>query len=241
MRNFNRNTCVLLCLFSIFSCEIFAQWGIKGNGHVVRESRSHRGFDGIKVGGSFDVFLRQGNSEKVTIEADENLMDEIVTKVENGILIISIRKGKGIRDAEKLNVFVTLEELEYLSASGASDILAEESIRTDDLEIHASGSADIKLLRLRSDDVSCKASGSSDIRLLGDARTLRASLSGSCDLKAGDFEVEDCYLNLSGSSDAHVYASDSIEGSASGSSDIYCAGNPGRRSVRTSGSSDIHF
>ncbi len=211
----------------------------QGNGRIVRENRSHRNFSGIKVGGSFDVFIQQGNTERVTIEADENLMDQIETKVEQGVLVIRTRKG--IENASKLNVFVTIESLDFLKVSGAADLVAEDHIRVRDLEIQSSGSSDIKLMNLNAEKINCSSTGSSDIKLVGRADTINGNFSGSSDLKASELRAKHCKLRLSGSSDAKVYVAISIDAVTSGSSDIYCSGNPERRRVTSSGSSDIHF
>jgi|GEM_PF-6157692 len=61
---------------------------IYGQGPVVTEERDISGFNGIKVSSGIDVYLKQGNSEKVRVVADENLHDVIETEVMNGILHI---------------------------------------------------------------------------------------------------------------------------------------------------------
>ncbi|RMG29065.1 MAG: DUF2807 domain-containing protein [Bacteroidetes bacterium] len=234
-----KNSLPLVLLLLMF-LPASAQWtGIKGNGKVVRESRDLRNFDAISVGGSFDVFLRQGRSQSLVVEADENLLDIISTEVNNGTL--KIKTEKNIQQAEKLNIFITVEDLRSLEVSGAADLIAEGSIYADDLKIKCSGSADVKLLDLRAENLACSASGSADIRLAGRAQSLTASMSGSSDLQARDFKTESCTLQLSGSSDAFVYASQSLTASASGSSDVHCYGSPEHRQVSSSGAADVNF
>lgn len=232
---------ILLASLLLTSLMVQAQWGwLKGNGDVRSERRSVRGIEAIEVNGSFDVFVKQGNQEELIVEADENLLDIISTEVNSdGTLLIKTKKS--IRNAEKLNVFVTVRSLRAVHVSGAADLEAEGWFQTRDLLIASSGSANIKFPRLEAETVECRSSGSSDIYLAGSTGLLEASMSGSCDLKAAELEAYDCELNLSGSSDARVHASRSLVVNASGSSDVYCSGNPRSRNVQSSGSSDVHF
>ena len=53
---------MILLLLNLTSSCMLAD-GIKGNGNVVTEERSVSGFDGIEVGGAFDIYITQGNTE----------------------------------------------------------------------------------------------------------------------------------------------------------------------------------
>jgi hypothetical protein len=55
--------------------------GVEGDGNVVKESRAVEGFTALQAGSAFEVFLLQGEEESLTIEADQNLMQYIVTEV----------------------------------------------------------------------------------------------------------------------------------------------------------------
>ena len=62
------------------------------SGRVATESRDARGFSGVAVSIPGKVVVRQGESPSVTIEADDNLLPEIETVVEDGALRIRFKR-----------------------------------------------------------------------------------------------------------------------------------------------------
>ena len=64
----------IVIFLSLQSC-IIDGWdqGISGNGNVLEETRDISGFTGVKVSSGIDVYLSQGSSFEVKVEADENL------------------------------------------------------------------------------------------------------------------------------------------------------------------------
>ena len=223
---------------ALFLQPVKAQNGIKGNGIIKTETRDISGFTGVSVGGAFDVFLKEGSQHKVVIEADENLMDIIVTKKENNTLVI--KTNAKLRNAKKLNVYITLPKLDHVKASGAADVKGESAFSSRKMSIDVSGASDVHL-QVRAEAIVCNQSGASDVVLSGSAEQVGISLSGSSDFRGEDFKAENGKIKASGSSSAYVNLSKSIVANATGSSDIFCKGNPSKTQFHTSGASDIHL
>jgi uncharacterized alkaline shock family protein YloU len=80
---------VAIAAFLFSSCnQVFK--GIKGTGNVQTEKRTiTEKFTKISVSRGLEVILEQGNSVTVEVEADQNLLSHITTKVENGTLVIT--------------------------------------------------------------------------------------------------------------------------------------------------------
>jgi hypothetical protein len=95
-----RSLTIAIMLLSI-SCYAQAQsWKtVSGNGDVVTKERKTDSFTGLKVSSGIDVYLKQGSEVTVTVEADENLHEYILTEVRNGVL--NVYSEVNIRDAEK--------------------------------------------------------------------------------------------------------------------------------------------
>jgi len=75
---------MLSCNFSMNLGE-----GVDGNGNVITVDRDiSTDFDQIKVSQGLDLYITQSNDVALSIEADENLHDLIMTDVENNILRI---------------------------------------------------------------------------------------------------------------------------------------------------------
>ena len=61
---------VLLILSAQLNAQMYSK-KIKGNGNVVTVKRTTQDYDGISVGGSFDVILVKGKEGNITIEGEE--------------------------------------------------------------------------------------------------------------------------------------------------------------------------
>ena len=114
-------------LFLLTSSCTYAYKGIKGNGNVVKQERDVSSFSGIEVGGAFRVYLTQGSSEKLVVEADENLLEVIETEVKGSTL--KIRTTEDIRDSKELNIYITFKNLEEPDISGACQMTGENKFK----------------------------------------------------------------------------------------------------------------
>ncbi|MEM1136890.1 MAG: head GIN domain-containing protein, partial [Bacteroidota bacterium] len=249
-----------ISFITFFNCQlVFAQDYIKGNGNVVKKNRSISEFDVIEAKGMVNVFLEQGNSNSILVEADENLHDHIITKVSGKTL--TIKNDINIRDAVKVDIYVTFNEIEALDGSGATDIEALTSLKTSDdfylkasgavdmnikkglqcktLSIEASGSSDIYLDNASPTSIKANVSGSTDLEMSGNAEDFTLTAGGSSDVEAKDFSVKNATISATGSSDIYTHVTDKIMVSASGSSDVYYTGNPSVEQINASRAADV--
>ena len=76
---------------TLFSCNFDMNFnsGVRGNGEVVIEHRTiNESFSAIKATEGLDVYLTQSDNESVSVEADGNLQELILSEVEDGVLKI---------------------------------------------------------------------------------------------------------------------------------------------------------
>lgn len=190
---------------------------IRGNGKIVKEERKVGNFKGISVGGAFDVYLKRGNQITLSVEADENLLPVIKTEVRGDILKITTTEG--IRNSSKLDIYITMPELEKLDVSGACEIKGEGRFNMKELEVDASGACEIKL-EIDVDYLEMNISGASEVDLSGKAVNSEIELSGASELSAFELVMEICDIEASGASSADIYVNNELEVDASGASDI---------------------
>jgi hypothetical protein len=197
--------------------------GEKGDGNVVKEDRKVSGFTSLEVSGAFNVYLYQGKSEALTLEADQNLMALIKTEVKGDKLRIYTEGN--IQKATKLNVYLTFEELEMIDISGAVSVSSEEVLEFTELYFDGSGASEIDL-HMNTDVLKADFSGASEINLTGTAKTANFDLSGASEIDALEFEIANCELDVSGASDARIHVSENLEVSISGAASVKYKGNP---------------
>jgi len=80
---------------------------VHGNNKVVTKERNTENFTGVRVSTGIDVYLKQGNNVAISVEADENLHEYILTEVRDGVL--RVYTDVNIRDAERKRVYVTMK------------------------------------------------------------------------------------------------------------------------------------
>ena len=221
-----RTALLLLAIlaFGSTSC-VIGSWDnhITGNGNVVEETRDISGFTGVHISSGIDVLLSQGKEFKVVVEADENLLDVIETKLKGNVLEVGT-DNVNIRKAKAKRVYVTLPDLEILKITSAGDCDGQTPFHCGDLKLGISSAGDLKL-EVEADRIDLDISSSGDCRLSGKAEVFNVSLSSAGDLHAFDLVAEKVDVDVSSAGDARVHATGEISMSASSAGDIYYTGD----------------
>jgi hypothetical protein len=211
---------------------------VKGNGNVTKKDRPASSFDGVRVSSGIDVFLTQGDKESITVEADENLHEYILTEIKEGKLRV-YTDNVNIREAERLRVHVTIKDVRSLSTSSAGDIVGQTPLKGDKIEIGASSAGDIKV-EVYAKVVEVDISSAGDITLTGEAETLGADLSSAGDLNAGEFKVREANVDVSSAGDARVFVTEKLVARSSSAGNISYTGSPKFVDAHSSSAGGIH-
>lgn len=221
-----------------------AQWWsnekIKGNGDYINETRTTNDYDQVALEGSMDVELISGNEGELSIQAESNLMEYILTEVSGDRLKIYIEKGVQL-DASRnmeIKIKVPIEDLEAVSLTGSGDIISSNKIAANDFKVSLTGSGDIEL-ELESQKVQGRITGSGDIILSGTTEEFDCGVTGSGDFNAARLKANKVSATVSGSGDIEVYAVGHLKSRVSGSGDITYKGNPKHQDFKTFGSGSI--
>ena len=225
-------------LLTLPSC-IIDGWdqGITGNGKVVEETRDISGFTGVHVSSGIDVYISQGNSFEVRVEADENLHEVILTE-KNGNMLVVKTERVSIRNAKSKKVHVTLPELSELKISSAGDCEGQTLFNCDDLRLSVSSAGDLTL-EVEAERIDLDISSSGDARLSGSADEFNVNLSSAGDLHAFDLIAGKVDVSVSSAGDARIHATEEISMSASSAGNIYYKGDAEVIHSRSSSAGDI--
>lgn len=206
---------------SLFSCNFM---GVNGNGNVISKERSINGnFDHIEVSRGLDVYLTQNETESLTVQADENLHEIIITKVENNILKIYTEENISYSEAKK--VTVSFKNISKISASSGSNVYATSLISADNLELNTSSGADMDL-EVKVKNLQCNASSGGDLKVIGVADALIANASSGSDINARNLSTLTTNASASSGADIVVNVSKELTAKAASGADITYLGNP---------------
>tara|TARA_B110000858_G_scaffold105653_1_gene120872 strand:+ start:9869 stop:10594 length:726 start_codon:yes stop_codon:yes gene_type:complete len=238
MKKINIQFLAILFIAAIFtSCGSNMFNGVVGNRNIVTIERTIKAdFTGIKVSTGIDLFIRQGSTNAITVEADENLHDLIITEVKEGIL--KIYTDKNIWKSKARKVYVTIENLTLLKASSGSNVKSESVINTNEIYIDASSGASIDIEVVAKSAVT-EASSGSDVKIKGTTINHTARASSGSSINA--YKLKSTNANASASSGAsiNIYASKNMDAKASSGGAIDYTGNPTRINKEASSGGSI--
>ena len=197
---------------------------IKGNGDVLTETRNVQDFNGIDVSVSGDVHVTQGQTFKVIVRAEENLLPYLETEVQNGSLHIYF--SHNVRDVDDLEVEITMPELKKVQVSSSSHLHTHGTFNGNTLNLGMSGSGEIKLSDIDFQYINADVSGSGNIQLIGIGKELDANVSGSGTIDALQCPVETAEAHVSGSGTIKLKVSDALVAYVSGSGHVRYEGSP---------------
>ncbi len=214
---------------------------------LVSEQRDFSNFTQILAKGISNVYITQGATFDIRVEAPEEMIDKIVIAQTGNQLLVTtddtksvvMEKNNGFRKIVQSKVFITVPFIEVIEVAGSADVYAQGTFKQDQIQLIVRGSGDLSL-DLDSQEVICKISGAGDLKLTGKAQNLVAEVSGSGDLRAYPFKVKTAQIKVSGAGDARVFATDSLNADVSGSGGLYYDGNPNVTNFNLSGVGSIH-
>ena len=215
-----------LLSLTLFSCnfDINMHSGVKGNGDVVTEKRViNESFTTIKATEGLDVYLTQSDHQSITVEADENLQELILTDVENGVL--KIHTDKNIGNASSKKVIVTFKDISTIISTSGSDVYSTNTIDVENLELKSTSGSDMKL-SVKTTVLNCKSTSGSDMRLSGTTTRLIAEATSGSDIKAADLIAESSHVKATSGADITVNTSKELIAKASSGGDVKYYGNP---------------
>ncbi len=240
MQNWRKIFVLLAASVSFLALATAQNWGswngIKGEGPKVTKTLDVDAFDGFTMAISGNVYLKQGSKQSVTIEAQQNIIDNIVKEVSDKQW--KIKFDKNVRNHDGVKIYITIPTLTKAYVSGSGDIIGETKFTgLGNLVTGISGSGDIRL-EVQAKDIDGKISGSGSVKLSGSANALNIGISGSGDFYADGLKAQSGIIKISGSGDCTVDAADELSVQVSGSGDVKYKGRP-RLSAKVSGSGDV--
>lgn len=232
-------------IFSITSC-LEDCMVITGNGLSVTETHRTASFNKLENSTSIDVIYKTADTTGITITADENLIDYILTETFDNTMEIKFHSDNNHFDFRvKPLITITSPRLEKAIITGSGAFLANE-MTGDDVTLKISGSGDISV-----DKVSCKnisevvtgsgninvkdchsdfsdlfVTGSGSISTRGQCTDNNLKITGSGEIHTENYLFANASVIISGSGNAFTNIEQKLNAIISGSGNIYLKGNP---------------
>lgn len=236
MRTIAKLFILLLVIFTISTACIvpFSPRLVRGSGNVIVEERDVSGFDEIQISGVGRVIVTQADSESLTVETDDNLLDYIETEVEGNTLEIGFSRDtsfglgggrKVLEPTEGFTFRISVVDLNAISVSGAARVEVDK-LKIDQLALTLSGAGDISVDDLNGDRLDVQISGAGDIDLAGKVEDQEVVLEGLGRYQAYDLESQHATVSISGAGGANLWVTETLDVTISGAGDVKYYGSP---------------
>jgi Putative auto-transporter adhesin, head GIN domain len=170
------------------------------------EVRQLPAFSRIESTDITDIEVKVGESQSLSLAADDQQISKIVTEVRGDTLIISMRgEYDSYKTKSSPRATITIPQLKSLSLVGT-------------------GNATVT--NLQGQDFNLSIVGTGDATIAGSVDKVLVSLSGTGNAKLDSLKVREANVNVTGTGDAKVNVSGILTAAASGTGDIVYVGSP---------------
>lgn len=239
-----RISIILVSAAGLSSCEELDFNGIEGNGPVVSREIVTEKAEGILLDIPATVYLSQGDVQRMTIVAQENIQNNIECYNINGVMKLEF--SQPVLKVKPIVIHLTIQSLKETTITGSGSIISRNSFETaEPLRIKISGSGDIDL-NADAPTVNILITGSGSLNLITKTNQINAEINGSGDLNLKGVSVESsgfyikgsgninaypiilksCFVETYGSGNTRVNVSEMLNINTYGSGDVYYKGDP---------------
>lgn len=226
------------------------------NAWGAEETRELDAFTGVTFTLPYEVEFVAADEPYITLIGDQDVIDEIETRVKGKTLRVSQEKSWMNWTSGEVVITIGYVELDGITMAGSGDGFAEileaedfnlritgsanmdiQTLTADTLKASIAGSGDIQIEEVDADSAEIKIAGSGDIQMAGRVNEQKVSIAGSGDHDASELRSQETTVSIRGSGDIVVWAEARLAASLAGSGDIGYYGNPDiSKSIMGSGS-----
>lgn len=208
------------------SCRWFGYKRVVGNGNLETQDRPIQRAERIKLAGSYDVEITQGPTTSVKVEADENILPYILTRSEDGFLIIKSKDHISLSTENTIKIFITTPKLEQVNLAGSGNIIGKSKFTGGDkLTLKIAGAGDMKM-EVNTPSIEAEIAGSGSMTLTGETRDQRIRISGVGDYIGEALKSENAVVKIAGSGNVKLFAAATLDVNIAGVGSVYYKGSP---------------
>ncbi len=192
--------------------------GIKGSGNTTTETRTvNQDFKKVEVSSGIEVVIEQSNNKSITVEIDDNLQKHIITKVENGVLIIE--SDESYNTDKSPVVTVKMPVIEGLASTSGSTIKSQNTLMTNNLNVKSSSGSEIEIM-VEADNLTLESTSGSSISTSGKALKLETTSSSGSEINAEKLLANEVIAQATSGSSTEVFPILSLKAKASSGSSV---------------------
>ena len=189
---------------------------------------------GVNLKLACELYIVQGETESLEIEADKDIFHKIKVKQKDSILYIKTDEKNYDFDDWDVEVYLTVKDLRSIDIGGAVKLENQGILKTKKLTVEISGAADIEL-KIEVEKLLADFSGAVNAEIEGKADYVVMDMSGASKVDAENLVTNAFYLDFSGFGKADVHVEKMLKVDMSGMGVVRYSGNPDRIDTESSG------
>ena len=211
--------------------------GIQGNVNVISENRTITfPISEIKVQQGIHLYLSQGNDVDLKVEADENIIDLLISEIDNGVLKIYFKEN--IKNAKAKNVYLTTASISKINCSSGASVTSETTFKLNSLDLQANSGSAIEM-KVHTENIKTSSSSGSKITLEGQTTSFTGESSSGSTIAADKLKSSNVTVSASSGANITVFVMDNLNANASSGGNISYKGTPKDVSKNSSSGGNI--
>ncbi len=205
------------------------------------QSRSVSGFSSIESGGPFNVHVKITGTESVRLDVDDDVVNDVKTEVEGGVLKIGFRNNFSLRNhnIKRGDIYVTAKSLSALANSGSGNLDLDGALTGQNVKVILSGSGNMRVA-VKASTLETRISGSGGIHIKGSTNEAEFRISGSGEINGTNLTTETLAATISGSGSISVIANKTVSARITGSGGVTYSGNATIAETKYTGSGRVN-
>ncbi len=209
------------------SAEWLGNWGkaLEGSGKIIKQDFAVKDFRAVAIAVPAKVELKQGDTEGVQVETDDNIQAMLDVVVEGNTLKIRTKEKNIYPKTRTFNVIVNVKKIDDLALENSGRVSSTKIVASD-LRIRVGGSGDVQIQDLKADTLRATIGGSGSFTAAGNVPQISGSIGGSGELNLGKLAAKDVRISIGGSGNVETWATDNLNVSIGGSGSVNYYGDP---------------
>ncbi|MBN1484685.1 MAG: DUF2807 domain-containing protein [Chloroflexia bacterium] len=240
------------CFSGIVLCALLlAAWNcgldsVRGSGQVVERDREVGSFRGVELATIGTLYIEVGEREGLRIEAEDNILPYIETKVRDDVLIISADTTANIRPRKSIQYYLTVEELDTIILSSVGNVEAPDleskhfmirlsstgnltmgDLEADTLVVNLSSTGSLEMDKLQANRLEVTINSTGNVSIDGgEVEEQTVTLSSTGDYEARRLDSERATVKISSTGSATIRVSEELTADLTSTGSLYYAGEP---------------
>ncbi|MEL7121259.1 MAG: head GIN domain-containing protein [Bacteroidota bacterium] len=196
----------------------------KGEGPIIREEIFLPAFHSIKNNTVADIYLQQGNEQKIIAEGQEDIIDLLELAVKSGEWEINFDRNC-VYNFDGLKLFITLPEIRSVQAINGGNIYSDGLMKVDELTALTNGLGEIELF-VEASRIDARTESRGSIKLSGTTNEAFYTIRGAGSIHGFELNTKITEAVVRHTGNVETTVTEELKVLIEGKGDVYYKGFP---------------